>query len=336
MALAAPYRRALIWIAVFVALIVAVVIAGWLYLDSSFDAANSEGTRQTVVMAPGSSVWEIAEALYEAGVVSDPNVFAAGVWRGGQSGALKAGEYEFPPGVAPRQAMEIVIAGKTVEHRLTVPEGLTSADIIRLLEATEALAGEVVEIPPQGTLLPETYFFRRGDRRADLIHRMEAGMHSVIAELWPNRAEDLPFDTPEQAVVLASIVEKETALVAERPQVAGVFVNRLRQDMRLQSDPTVIFAVTGGQEALGRPLSKADLKVDSPFNTYRHKGLPPRPIAHPGRDSLAAVLNPLATEALYFVADGSGGHAFAATLAEHNENVARWRKLQKEQAEGEP
>lgn len=332
MVLAAPYRRALIWIAVFVVLLAAVCIAGWLYLDSSFDSANGGGARKTVALAPGSGVWGIAEALYAAGVVDDPNVFAVGVWQSGQSAALKAGEYEFPPGVTPRQAMEIVIAGKILEHRVTVPEGLTSVDIVRLLEATEALAGEVTEIPPQGALLPETYFFRRGDNRSDLIHRMQAGMHDAIAELWPNRADDLPFDTPEQAVVLASIVEKETALAAERAQVAGVFVNRLRKGMRLQSDPTVIFAVTGGQETLGRPLSKADLALDSPFNTYRRKGLPPQPIAHPGRESLAAVLNPMATDALYFVADGSGGHAFATTLAEHNRNVARWRKLQLEKA----
>ena len=215
---------------------------------------------------------------------------------------------------------------------MTIPEGVTSADIGRLLESAEALAGDVAEIPPEGALLPETYFYRRGDSRTDLLHRMEAGMHRLMAELWPNRAEKLPFDTPEQALGLAAIVEKETALAAERPQVAGVFVNRLRKDMRLQSDPTVIFAVTGGEAPLGRPLSKDDLAADSPFNTYRHKGLPPRPIAHPGRESLAAVLNPMATEALYFVADGSGGHVFAATLAEHNINVARWQKLQQKNA----
>ncbi len=336
MSLAAPYRRALIWIVASIVVVAAAGIAGWIYLDRNFETANMLEAPQTLVLAPGSSVWQIAEALYEAGVVDDPNVFAAGVWRGGRGGALKAGEYRFPPGVTPRQAMEILLAGKSLEYRLTIPEGLTSADIVRLLEGAEALDGEVTEIPPQGALLPETYYYRRGDSRADLIHRMEAGMHSLIAELWPHRAADLPFETPQQALVLASIVEKETALAAERRHVAGVFVNRLRRDMRLQSDPTVIFALTGGEAPLARPLSKADLVFESPFNTYRHEGLPPRPIAHPGRDSLAAVLNPLMTDALYFVADGSGGHVFAATLAEHNRNVARWRKLQKEQAGGEP
>ena len=336
MALAAPYRRALIWIVASVAVAAAVCIAGWIYLDRNFESANRLESPRTVLLAPGSSVWQIAEALYAAGVLEDPNVFALGVWRSGRGGALKAGEYEFLPGVTPREAMEILLAGKGLDYRLTIPEGLTSAEIMRLLEGAEALNGDVTDMPREGALLPETYFYRRGDSRADMIHRMEAGMHSVMAELWPNRAEDLPFDTPEQALVLASIVEKETALAAERRHVAGVFVNRLRKKMRLQSDPTVIFAVTGGDMALGRPLSKADLAFDSPFNTYRHNGLPPRPIAHPGRSSLAAVLNPLDTEALYFVADGSGGHAFAATLAEHHKNVARWRKLRKENAAAKP
>jgi UPF0755 protein len=332
MALPAPYRRALIWISVPLIIVAAVIAAGWVYLDQSFDSPSANDATRTIVLPSGSSAWEIAEALYAAGVVADPNVFAAGVWREGRSGSLKAGEYLFPAHATPRDAMEIVLAGKTVKHRLTIPEGLTSADILRLIEGAEALDGVVAEIPPEGALLPETYHFRRGDSRADMIDRMQAGMLSLIAELWPDRAENLPFETPAQALVLASIVEKETALASERLQVAGVFINRLRKKMRLQSDPTVIFAVTGGAALLDRPLSKADLALDSPFNTYRHKGLPPRPIAHPGRESLAAVLNPGTTDALYFVADGSGGHVFAKTLAAHNRNVARWRKLQKERA----
>jgi len=332
MALAAAYRRALIWILVPLVIVAAACVGGWIYLGQNFDAPGARGEPVTLVLVPGSSAWEIAEALYAAGVVDDPNVFAVGVWRGGHGGALQAGEYLFPPHATPRQAMEIVLAGKTVEYRLTVPEGLTSTEIVRLLGESEALTGVVGEIPPEGSLLPETYHFRRGDSRADMIRRMALDMQAVLAELWSGRAQDLPLETPMQALVLASIVEKETALAAERRQVAGVFINRLRKDMRLQSDPTVIYAVTGGRAPLERPLSKADLALDSPFNTYRHTGLPPRPIAHPGRQSLAAVLNPAATDALYFVADGAGGHVFAATLAAHNRNVARWRKLQKERA----
>ena len=329
MALAAPYRRSLIWIVASIAIVVAACIAGWIYIDQNFESADTLDTPRTLMLAPGSGVWEIAEALYEAGVVEDPNVFAVGVWQSGHSSVLKAGEYVFPPGVTPRQAMEIIRAGRIVEHRLTIPEGVTSADIGRLLESAEALAGDVAEIPPEGALLPETYFYRRGDSRADLLHRMEAGMHRLMAKLWPNRAANLPFDTPEQALVLASIVEKETALAAERPQVAGVFVNRLRRGMRLQSDPTVMYAVSLGQDRLLRPLTRADLNIDSPFNTYRVKGLPPTPIANPGYAAIKAAIQPLATLDLYFVADGSGGHAFAQTLREHSHNVAKWQRLKR-------
>jgi UPF0755 protein len=336
MALAKPYRRALIGFAGLLAAAVAVIIAGWLYFDDAFDSPNEAEEAQIVQIAPGSGVWQIAETLYAAGVIADPNVFAVGVWREGASAALKAGEYEFPPGTTPRRAMEIVISGKSMEYRLTVPEGLTSAEIGRLLAGAEPLSGEIGSLPPEGALLPETYFFHRGDSRVDLLTRMRAGMAELLAELWPHRAEGLPFETPEDALILASIVEKETAVAAERRQVAGVFVNRLRKGMRLQSDPTVIFAVTGGTGPLDRPLSKADLALKSPFNTYLHKGLPPAPIAHPGRASLEAALDPLVTDALYFVADGNGGHVFAATLEAHNKNVARWRRLQKERAEGEP
>ncbi len=336
MALAKPFRRALIGIAALIFAAAVILLAGWLYLDQAFDSPNEADAAHIVLIAPGSGVWQIAEALYEAGAVDDPNIFAAGVWQNGATGALKAGEYEFPAGATPRQAMEIILSGKSVEHRLTIPEGLTSAEIGDLLADAEALGGEAGAIPPEGALLPETYFYRRGDSRAELLDRMQAGMTELIAELWPDRAADLPYRTPEEALVLASIVEKETAVAAERRKVAGVFINRLRKGMRLQSDPTVIFAVTGGEGPLERPLSKADLALDSPFNTYRHKGLPPAPIAHPGRDSLAAVLDPEASDALYFVADGSGGHVFAATLKEHNKNVARWRRLQKERAANEP
>ncbi len=336
MALAKPFRRVLIGLAALIFAATALLLAAWLYIDLAFDSPNEAGTAHIVLIAPGSGVWQIAEALYEAGAVDDPNIFAAGVWQSGTTGALKAGEYEFPAGTTPRQAMEIILSGKSVQHRLTVPEGLTSAEIGRLLADAEALGGEVGAIPPEGTLLPETYFYRRGDSRAQLLARMQAGMVELIAELWPRRAPDLPFETPEEALVLASIVEKETAVAVERRKVAGVFVNRLRRSMRLQSDPTVIFAVTGGDGPLARPLSKADLALDNPYNTYRHKGLPPASIAHPGRESLAAVLDPEATDALYFVADGNGGHVFAATLKEHNKNVVRWRRLQKERAATEP
>jgi len=336
MALAKTFRRVQIGIAALFFAASAILLAGWLYLDQAFDSPSEVDTTQIVLIAPGSGAWDVARALYEAGVVDDPNVFVAGVWQNGFTTALKAGEYEFPAGSTPRQAMKIILSGKSVGYRLTIPEGLTSAEIGRLLADVEALGGKVGAIPPEGALLPETYFYRRGDLRSALLARMEAGMAKLIAKLWSSRAEGLPYATPEEALILASIVEKETAVAAERRKVAGVFVNRLRKGMRLQSDPTVIFAVTGGERPLERPLSKADLALDSPFNTYRYKGLPPAPIAHPGRESLSAVLDPEATDLFYFVADGNGGHVFAATLREHNKNVARWRRLQKESAAGEP
>lgn len=336
MSLAKPFRRVLIGLAALFFAAAIVLLVGWLFLDQAFNSPNESDSAHIVFIVPGSSVWQIAKTLYEAGVVEDPNIFAVGVWRNNVTGMLKAGEYEFPVGVTPHQAMEIIISGKGLEHRLTVPEGLTSADIGRLLAEADALEGEVGSIPPEGALLPETYFYQRGDSRAALLARMAAGMRGLLAELWPRRAADLPYGTPEEALVLASIIEKETAVAAERRKIAGVFVNRLRKGMRLQSDPTVIFAVTGGDGLLARPLSKVDLGIDSQFNTYRHKGLPPAPIAHPGRDSIAAALKPLETNALYFVADGSGGHVFAVTLKEHNKNVARWRRLQNERAANEP
>lgn len=334
--MAKPFRRTLIGLATVFFFAAATLLAGWLYLHQAFDSANEADAAHIVLIAPGSSMWQIAEALYEVGVVDDPNIFAAGVWQNGATGVLKAGEYKFPAGTTPRQAMEIIISGKSVEHRLTVPEGLTSAEIGRLLAKTDALQGHLGVIPVEGTLLPETYFYQRGDRRTSLLARMKASMTDLIGKLWASRAHGLPYGSPQEALVLASIVEKETADAAERHKVAGVFVNRLRKGMHLQSDPTVIFAVTGGHGPLARPLSKADLALDSPFNTYLYKGLPPAPIAHPGRESIAAVLDPMETDALYFVADGNGGHVFAKTLRDHIKNVARWRRLLIERAAGEP
>jgi UPF0755 protein len=208
---------------------------------------------------------------------------------------------------------------------------LSSAEIIALLESAEGLTGEIGDIPPEGTLLPETYHFSYGDARADIVARMKAGVSEAIEALWPKRRADLPLKSPEEAIVLASIVEKETGVAEERPMVAGVFVNRLERGMPLQSDPTVIYALTMGKAPLGRKLAKPDLEADSPFNTYRYKGLPPAPIANPGRAALEAVANPSRTDELYFVADGTGGHVFSSTLEEHNQNVARWRRIRAEQ-----
>ncbi len=241
--------------------------------------------------------------------------------------SLRAGEYAFPAAISAGDVVAMLSAGKTVVRRVTVPEGLTSAEVLALVAETPGLTGEVGTPPAEGTLLPETYHFSFGDTRADLIARMREAMTAELDTLWAARDAGLPLETPEEAVVLASIVEKETAVAAERRRVAAVFVNRLRKGMLLQSDPTTIYAVTGGAGPLDRPLTRKDLAIDSPYNTYVSPGLPPGPIANPGRASLAAALNPVDSNEYYFVADGTGGHAFARTLEEHERNVARWRKI---------
>jgi UPF0755 protein len=284
-----------------------------------------------VYIAPGGGVEVIAARLTESGVIDDDLIFRLGVRALGETRRLKAGEYLFKAGVSMRGAVQILTSGKTVKHKLTLPEGLTSAEAFALVEAAEFLAGETGPVPAEGSLLPETYLSERGDVRAALIARMRRARDEALAEYWGKRAEGLPFNTPEDALILASIVEKETGVPEERPLVASVFVNRLRKGMRLQSDPTVVYGLTGGTSPLGRPLTRQDLKTPGPYNTYLNAGLTPGPIANPGRAAIEAVLNPAKTKFLYFVADGSGGHAFATTLKEHNRNVAKWRKVKKQQ-----
>jgi UPF0755 protein len=264
-------------------------------------------------------------------VIEHPLLFVAGARLTDRAARLKAGEFAFPAGVSAERALDIVVSGKTVARKLTVPEGLTSREIVRLVRAAEGLTGAIDAVPAQGTLLPETYHYRYGDRRSDLIDRMRTAQDALLAELWPKRAEDLPYEDRRDAVILASIVEGETAAPGERALVAGVFVNRLERGMRLQSDPTVRFALTEGERELDRALTRQDWKLEHPYNTYRIDGLPPGPINHPGRKAIEAALNPADTDYLYFVADGTGGHAFAETLREHNRNVAEWRRVRDKQ-----
>jgi UPF0755 protein len=283
----------------------------------------------TLVIEQGTGVRAIADKLAAAGVIAEPLIFAAGVRLYAEGRPLRAGEYEFPARASMRQAMQQMIDGATVVRRLTIPEGLTSAEIVALVESAPGLEGPLPPtVPADGRLLPETYFYSKGDTRAQLLARMETAMAEALAALWPARDAAIPLTTAEEAVTLASIVEKETGIAGERARVASVFFNRLRLGMPLQSDPTVIYALTGGKVPLDRALTRADLQVADPFNTYVNAGLPPGPIANPGRASLEAVLHPAVTKDLYFVADGTGGHAFAATLDEHNKNVAAWRSKQ--------
>ena len=311
----------------------ALVVAGGLLAFYAIDRFERPGplAADTVIFIPqGSGVEAIARQLHQAGAIEEPLVFRLGVRLLGVGRELRAGEYLFAVALSTRDVIDLLRSGQTVVRRLTLAEGLTSYEIVALVEQAAALEGTVGTVPPEGSLLPETYHYARGDRRDELVARMGRARDKLLSELWAARAPNLPVATPREAVVLASIVEKETGVAGERPRVASVFVNRLRKGMRLQSDPTVVYGLTGGTGALGRALTRTDLQAPSPYNTYLNPGLPPGPIANPGRASLEAVLNPAQTAFLYFVADGSGGHAFAKTLAEHNRNVAKWRRFQKQ------
>lgn len=306
--------------------IVAAVLAavGFLSLYQLYVRPGPLRTEATVIVAKGANVADISTALQRARVVLSPLTFRAAA-RLRPGSPLRAGEYRFPPHVSMRQALAMLRSGETVVRRLTVPEGMTSRQVVALLNQTESLVGEVVAPPVEGALLPATYDYAWGDIRSELIRRMSSAMSAVLDELWMARDPGLPLASPREALILASIVEKETAVPEERSRVAAVFLNRLRLGMRLQADPTVAYAVYGGS-GQGPPLRSIDLQNPSPYNTYVANGLPPGPIANPGRAALLAVLQPASSEDLFFVANGTGGHAFARTLDEHNRNVARWRR----------
>ncbi|NOG70307.1 endolytic transglycosylase MltG [Roseicella sp. DB1501] len=269
----------------------------------------------------------IAASLLKAGVIADGRSFTAAAWATRGQGPLHAAEFAFPAGASLEQVLAVLRSAKPVQHRLTIPEGLTARQIAALVRDAAGMTGEI-NAPEEGSVLPETYAYQWGDDRGALLRRAQGAMTQVLKKAWAERAEGLPLASPREALVLASIVERETSVPAERPHVAAVFLNRLKRGMPLQSDPTVAYAATDGG-VLDRPLSRADLERDHPFNTYRNRGLPPAPIASPGIASLRAVTQPMASDDLYFVADGSGGHAFARTLDEHNRNVARWRDIER-------
>ena len=318
------------------ALLVVILMAGLagivaLSVARQFDSPGPLAADANVVIPRGAGLATIARTLADAGVIRYPITFRLAIRFHDAARDLKAGEYRFPAAASMRQVMEILKSGETVVRRLTVPEGLTSREIVALVASAEGLAGEPGPVPPEGSLLPETYHYSWDDERGALLKRMETAQQDVLRDLWAKRDPNLPIGSPEEALVLASIVEKETALDGERALVASVFLNRLKRGMRLQSDPTVVYGLTQGQSPLGRALTRQDLDTPSAYNTYLIDGLPPGPIANAGRAALQAVLNPAPTGYLYFVADGSGGHAFATTLDEHNRNVAQWRKVQRQQ-----
>src|SRR5712672_3190735 len=273
---------------------------------------------------------DIADALQREGVINvNPWLFIGSVFALKASSDLKPGEYSFQKNASLRDVIATIVEGKVVQHAVTIPEGLTSEQIVTRLSDNDIFAGSVREMPREGTLLPETYKFPRGTTREQVIQRMQQTQKRVLAEIWERRNPDIPIKTPEQLVTLASIVEKETGKADERSRVAAVFSNRLRQKIKLQSDPTIIYGLVGGKGTLGRPIKRSEIQQPSPYNTYVIDGLPPGPIANPGRASLEAAANPARTRDLFFVADGTGGHTFTETYDQHQKNVARLRTMEK-------
>jgi len=285
--------------------------------------------RETVVLiAPHSRTHDIARQIQDAGAVPNALLFEAELHLHGAASKAKAGEYALPAYASMADIARILVEGKSIQHKLTAAEGLTSDMIQKLVTADPVLVGNSGPVPAEGTLLPETYLFTRGTSRAEIMDRMEKAERKFLDAQWAARTDGLPLATPEQAVILASIVEKETSLPAERRHIAAVFVNRLKAGMKLQSDPTIIYGITKGYP-LGRGIRESELEGETPYNTYVITGLPPTPICNPGKDSLAAVLKPAASPDLYFVANGKGGHVFAATMAEHQRNVVAWRAVER-------
>jgi UPF0755 protein len=304
----------------------AAIVAVFLWGTARFVQPGPLIAPTTVIVPRGLGLEEIAALLSREGVIENPLLFTIGVRLSGGDRMLRAGEYAVPAAVSPRELMRLLQSGETVVRRLTVVEGLTAAQVLSRIAATEGLVGPLPESPGEGRMLPETYHFSYGHDRGAMVSRMVRAMDETLGELWAGRAPGLPFGTRDEALVLASLIEKETGRDDERARIAAVFVNRLKKGMRLQADPTVVYALTDGTGPLDRPLTRADLEVDHPYNTYVVDGLPPGPIANPGRASIAAALNPAESNELYFVADGNGGHVFAKTLEEHNRNAARWRQ----------
>ncbi len=298
-----------------------------------FTVAGPLTAPKDISIKRGSGTSAIAKTLAREGVISNELIFQAGVLARQAQSRLKAGEYRFEAGDSMAQVLEKLVRGKVVAYKITIPEGLTSQQIVARLMAKEDLSGEILNVPAEGSLLPQTYNFGRGEDRNKVLERMQKAQKEVVEKHWPNRAKDLPVKTPGEALILASIVEKETGVAEERRRVAAVFVNRLRRGMRLQSDPTIIYGLVGGQGKLGRPILRSEIDRKTPYNTYQIDGLPPTPIANPGEAAIAAVLDPLETEEIYFVADGTGGHSFSKTLAEHNKKVRVWRKIAQERRE---
>jgi UPF0755 protein len=289
----------------------------------------ASGPATTVILTRGSNLTNIAGALAGAKVISSPTLFMVAAKVSGASRSLKAGEYRFASHEPMWRVLRDIHQGRFVRHVVTVPEGFTSQMVVDALMAQPLLTGPAVA-PPEGAILPNTYEIQRGESRAEVLRQMEEAQTKLLNQLWAHRAPGLPYKTPQEAVTLASIVEKETAVNGERPRIAAVFVNRLARGMKLESDPTIIYGLTQGRP-LGRPILASEVAKPTPYNTYVIFGLPPTPIANPGKAALEAALNPPKTTELFFVANGTGGHVFSSTFEEHQANVAKWRQIEAQQ-----
>jgi UPF0755 protein len=317
--------------AIFSFLVLLAVVAGaGLFLGKQrFEMPGPLAADKVVNIPRGSGIRDIADVLQREGVIDQPWVFVGGVFALKAREDLKAGEYQFTAHASLRDVVQTIVDGKVIPHQISIPEGLTSEQIVARLLADDTLVGNIKEIPREGSLLPDTYSFNRGMTREQIIQRMQSAQQRLIKDIWDRHSSDLPLRTPDQLVTLASLVEKETAKPDERTRIAAVFVNRLNKKMRLQSDPTIIYGLVGGKGTLGRPIVRSEIEQPTPYNTYVIEGLPPGPIANPGRAALEAVASPARTKELYFVADGTGGHTFSETLEQHQRGVARLRALER-------
>ena len=310
-------------------IIVAIVVAviGWSFVSKKIGEPGPLSADKTVNIPKGD---DVEVTLEENGVIASATLMKAALFAERNSGSVKAGEYVFKQGASLQDVIDTLVSGKQVLHALTIPEGLTSFQVVERMRENDVLVGDVKTIPPEGSLMPDTFKFFRGMTREQLIKTMQQQERKVVTDVWARRSPDTVIRSPYELVTLASIVEKETGKPDERPRVAGVFSNRLSRNMPLQSDPTTVYGLVGGKGTLGRGLLRSELDQKTPYNTYTIVGLPPGPIANPGKAALEAVANPVRSKDLYFVADGTGGHVFAETLEQHNANVARYRQIEKD------
>jgi UPF0755 protein len=323
-----PVSRTLKWLLIVPALLVALVGGNFVY---GWNAKGPSTRDVTVVIKPGSGIRLAAAQLEKGGVIKSGDAFVNRARIFGATSTIKAGEFLIPAGASNADVLSILTGGKTVQRMVTIPEGMPSIMVYERLAANDLLKGDI-PVPAEGSMLPDSYAFEKGEQRAAVVLRMQAAMKQAIAELWPKKSADTVVKTPEEAIILASIVEKETSLKSELATVAGVYSNRLKKGMMLQADPTIIYPITKGKP-LGRRIHQSEIAAVNDYNTYSMVGLPKGPIANPSRAAIEAVLNPAKTDALFFVADGKGGHVFANTLEEHNANVEKWYAIRKERGE---